>query len=240
MTGGTGWTGQWGASTISSSNTSRIKIDADNNLTYSGGGYNVPQTGVGLAYGDFNGFRGINRYINTDLVGQVWFSILVKNTSSNFVSGIEFNNHADAPFGGTDYAQGAFDVGLFGTSLNVRYNSVNTTGVATLALNAVHLIVGHIVIGAGNDTLQVWADPANLASLGTPLFSASSANMGNALYLAGIYAYGNVTSLNGQVDALRLADGPNAFANVTGVPEPSSFALLAVLAAPLLRRRARR
>lgn len=238
-TGGTGWTGAWGVSTGTGGNTSRVLADASANLTSPL--YDIVQSGTGFAYGDYNAFRGINRWIEPDLSGTVWFSALMRNTNAVYHSGIQFNNHADGTFTGSDYNRGPWDIELSGTSLIARYNSVNSASLATLALNETHLILGRLTVGPGNDTMEVWADPADLANLGSPLFTANSANMGDDLFLGGVFAYGNVnnnTSLReGMVDALRISDGngdPNlAFEDVTGreIPEPLTLLLMSLSSA---------
>ncbi|MCX5683546.1 MAG: PEP-CTERM sorting domain-containing protein, partial [Planctomycetota bacterium] len=114
-----------------------------------------------------------------------------------------------------------------------------------LALGQTHLIVGQWVIGAGNDSLSVWADPADLQHIGAPLFTQSDADAGAALYLAGVFAYGSSssgTSRQGKLDALRISDGggdlPTAYQDVTGVsPEPATLALVLAGLAALARKK---
>ncbi len=241
-TGGSGWGGPWGATT---NTTSRILVDASSNLTSPL--YSITQSGTGHAYGNYNAFRGINRQVEPDLAGEVWFSALLQNTASNHHAGIQFNVHTAAQGSSTvDYSQGLWDIELSGTSLIARYNGVNSASLATLALNETHLILGRLILGAGNDTMEVWADPSDLYNLGSPLFSAGSANMGDDLYLAGIFAYGTPDQPSGLIDALRMSDGGGdpdiAFEDVTGreIPEPLTLALTAMAAAACggyLRRR---
>jgi len=135
---------------------------------------------------------------------------------------------------------------LSGTNLIARYNGVNSASLATLALNETHLILGRLILGAGNDTMEVWADPSDLFNLGSPLFSAGSADMGDDLFLAGIFAYGTADQPSGLIDALRFSDGGGdpdiAFEDVTGqeIPEPLTLVLTAMAAAAgggYLRRR---
>jgi hypothetical protein len=245
--GGSGFSGNWGPSSTVGANTSRIKYDVDANLSYSGGGYAITQTGTGNAYGDFNAFRGINRTLNPDLTGEVWFSLLVRTVTANGHAGLQLNNHADSPFTGQDYNRGAFDVGIRADQLEVRYGSVTSGNLLPLSAGETHLLLGRLVFedNGVNDRLDVWADPADLSSLGLPAFSANSANLGAQLFLAGVFAYGSLdqtNAYNAAVDALRISDGGGnpvtAYFEVTGVmvPEPSTLALL-LAALPFLRRR---
>jgi hypothetical protein len=248
QSGGSGWTGVWGTSTSAAQNTGTILIDSDVNLAYATGGYNVTQTGTGLAYGTNSAFRGINRYVDTNLTGTIWFSLLVRNAATGDRAGINLNHHHDLPASAaSDFTQGAFDIGLFGTDLIVRYNSVNSSSLATLTLNSTHLILGQIVLNSSgvNDTLRVWADPADLGALGTPLFDVTTANLGVDLYMLGVYAWGAAGTQRGNVDALRASDDLDAFQDVTGyievveVPAPSGIASIAALSAGLIARRRR-
>lgn len=252
QSGGSGsWSGAWGASTGASANTSRIRADAGVNLSYSGGGYAISQSGTGRAFGDFNGFRGINRYIDSNLIGTVWFSILGQNLLATDHGGLQFNNHADAPYTGIDYNNGNFNVHLSGNSLIVRYGGVDSASLATLALNQTHLLLGRITFqdSGANDRLEVWANPADLTNLGVPLFSSNTADIGSDLFLAGIFSYGASTNIEqGYLDALRISDGGGnpvlAFTEVSGViPEPRllmslGFAVAAALFVCKKRKRA--
>ena len=222
---GGGWADGWGATTGTS--TSKMLVDDATNLTTTVGGYNITQTGTGLAYGVYNASRGVNRYIDTDLGGTVWFSALLKNPASSDRAGIQFNNHADAPYGANDWEEGDFQVGIYGSDLRVKYGGTLSASAATVAVNQTHLVVGKMVLGAGNDSLEVWADPADVNSLGAPDFSRSDADMGDDLHLAGVYGYfwpGGGDHPAGQVDALRISDGDGdagqAFIDVVGPPAP--------------------
>lgn len=245
--GGSGFSGNWGVSTGAGAVTSRIKYDVDANLAYTGGGYAITPSGTGRAYGDFNAFRGLNRQADPDLGGTVWFSLLIQGNSSTAHAGIQFNNHADLPYAGNDYDRGAFDAGIRVDQLEVRYNGVVSTGLQTLAAGQPHLLLGRIVFQDNglNDRLDVWADPPDLSSLGSPVFSAATGNMGVNLFLPGIFAYGtsNIANTpNAYLDALRLSDGNGnatvAFQEVTGVvPEPGTLGLSLLGLALLFRRR---
>jgi len=101
LTGGSGWGNKWGATT---NTTSRILVNASSNLTSPL--YSITQSGSGYAYGNYNQFRGINRQVEPDLAGEVWFSVLLENTASNHHAGIQFNEHTATQGSSTiDYSQ---------------------------------------------------------------------------------------------------------------------------------------
>lgn len=229
--GGSGWSGKWGVG----GSTSRVLLDASSNLTFSLGGYNVLQTGTGLVTGNFNAFRGINRSIDIDLTGTIWFSVLINNAQADDHTGIQFNNHAEPPANGIDYEEGLFHTEIFGTDLVVQYNGTESTVATGLSLGTTHLLLGRITLTEGNDRLELWANPADVLNPGAALFDESSADMGASLFLAGVFAYGNNDgatggTIHGQLDALRISDGngdpAQALQAVVGVPEPSSALLL--------------
>jgi len=243
--GGSGWNGAWGAG---SGVTSTLRVRAEN-LSYTGGGYSISQTGTGLISSVYDqAFRGINRDIATPMSGTVYFSVLLSSTGAMDRSGIQFNNPRTAAL---DYNSSSFYVALNGSSLEVAWGnaSLPTTAANSLALNSAHLIVGRIDIGAGNDALQLWVDSTNLADPGTPTYTVTGADLGADLFRAGVFAYGtSVSDLDyGRVDALRISDGNGdssaAYLAVTGVnlvPEPQRAVLsLAALCMACFRRRRR-
>ncbi len=182
------------------------------NLTTTVGGYNRPQTGsnIGKLQGTYNAYRLNASSLNADMHGTIWFSFLVDNTDATGVAGIAFNP--------TAYSDATKVIQLIGTKLRVTLANTTTDNIATLSLNSVHLILGKLDITAGTDTLSLWADPASLASLSTPLFTSSSANFLSALSSLGVVSY-NTTKSNagGYVDAIILSNSTTAFTDVTGV-----------------------
>jgi hypothetical protein len=221
--GGSGWNGAWGASSTGAW-TGNAQRDDSANLSSSL--YYITQEGTGLGYVlPYPDWRGINRY-TTPLSGTVWFSYLQQNWSGTpGYSALQLNAHAGPPYDGSDYTRGNFEVGLKGDQLAVRFGGVDTYGTAgALATGATHLIVGKLTIGAGNDSLEVWADPADVHNLGTAQISAGDADLGDALTLVGFG--GNDTYGLSKFDALRLSDGPNGSIDVVGVPEPSTMAMV--------------
>ena len=112
--GGSGWNGDWGATTsgqTSGNAQHRITYDLTSSL------YNVTQTGNGYAqlFG-YSAWRGINRYVQTPLSGTVWFSFLEKNLDTGYGC-VQLNNHAGPPYADIDYNRGNFEVGINNTQL---------------------------------------------------------------------------------------------------------------------------
>lgn len=258
---GNGWGTAWGAGSLGT--TGRVVVSTASNLSYSGGGYNITQTGTGLVqgnYGDGTGttssFRGSNRVFSTGMSGTIWFSILLNNTDATAHTGVSFNADitgiSDTP--GTDYDVTPFRVDLFNTTAQLYFGSTTiaaATGAGTYAVGSTHLMVGSLTVGSGNDSVNVWLDPTDLGNLGTADLSASGADLGNTLSRFGVFDYGlsdvqGTGGTHGKVDALRISDGGGsssaAFTAVTGfssVPEPGRAALL-VLGFLMLGLRRRR
>ncbi|MFA5206581.1 MAG: PEP-CTERM sorting domain-containing protein [Lentisphaeria bacterium] len=255
--GGTGFDGNWGATTgawtgaictapTDGSTTTMVHGSVVGpNLTYSGGGYNIVQTGNGMAVttAGSDAWRGINRYIHTTpgtaggLTGTIWFSFLMAVDSSQPFNAVQFNAHADTPYSGNDYDRGGsgsnLEVGITGDSqFRLTCGGTNVFGAAgALAVGKPHLIIGELTVGSGLDTITVWADPADINNRGTGL--TGSVDIGNSLYLIGLGGNNyNANNVYAAYDALRISD---IYANV--VPEPASLALLALGGVLFLRRR---
>jgi hypothetical protein len=133
------------------------------------------------------------------------------------------------PYSDIDYGRGdpKLEVGIDVTQFRLQYGSTEVLGPeGGMAFGQTHLIVGKLNVGAGDDTISVWADPADLNSLGTPL--TGSVNIGDSLYLVGLGGYNTApdNAVMAAYDAIRLSNGTAAFADVTGVPEPGAIVLL--------------
>ncbi|MCA9247495.1 MAG: PEP-CTERM sorting domain-containing protein [Planctomycetales bacterium] len=233
-TGGTGFGGDWGDP---GANTSTISVSAGD-LSYTGGGYNITQTGTGVVGGNNGtGFRGSNRDLAAGLSGSVWFSALVRNNASTANSGIQFNN----PSSPNNYDPDDWHIDLDGDTLDVRYNGTTTNDVVTgLTVGDTHLILGRWSVGAGNDTLEVWVDPAPIGMLPAADYTNSSADLGVSITSVGLFTYGTGGA---NFDALRLSNGASALFDVSGaiaIPEPSTALLLGVGLVGLVVRRRRK
>jgi hypothetical protein len=254
--GGTGWqsngatpAGDWGATTTGEM-TAQPQIDNSANL--SSPLYSRAQTGTGYAYvcQPNNNYRGLNRFVATPLSGTVWFSFLENPTTDTVhqaFAGVELNAHGGPPFAGQDYVRGSYEVGINKDTLQLYWNGTDIPGTAgAMTPGVTHWIIGKLLIGSGNDSIQVWADPASIASeaaMGSPLLSASGADMGSALTLIGLGANqvggpGSSALPCASFDSLLFSDGVNGFHDVTGgyspVPEPGTLLLLGYVLLGLL------
>lgn len=232
-----------GFSTAWSGGTTRVYVRSGS-LSYAGGGYAITQAVDSHKAGTgFNQSRGLYRDLSSPVTGEAWFSFLVENIASDaqvnpFVA-LQWNPGTSNTFLADNYIQ--FRDG----AVNINYAGTLSSDVVTgLARDTTHLIVGRWVIGAGNDTLEVWVNPANLSALGAADFSAASADAMASLTRLGQMGLSTSTD-NVQVfiDAIRVSDGNGSPAaarqDVTGViPEPAGFALAAA-GAPLVFRRRR-
>lgn len=211
--GGTGWSNNW-----NSTNTHNF-VAGD--LTTTQGGY-VPLTPVGTVpgtkiQGTYNSVRQSVRSLAAAMGDAVWFSILLQNSKQTAVAGISLNP--------TGYADLANSIQLSGDQLSVALNG-ELHNVESLALGNTHLVLARLTINqAGNDTLALWADPASLASLGTPDFQWSASDLLTSLSTIGVLSYNpDGSGIGGYLDGLRISNRPGnqALLDVTGVPEPGT------------------
>jgi hypothetical protein len=222
--GGTGWNNNW-------SSTGTQKFVAGD-LTTTRGGY-VPLAPMKAVSGAMiQGTSSIVRQNVRSLVdsmgGEVWLSVLLQNPSDTAVAGISLN-----PTGSTDVAN---SIQLSGGQLSVRVKG-GSHNVESLTPGNTHLILARLTIAeSGNDTLALWADPANLASLGSPDFQWSASDLLTSLSTVGVLSYNPDGSGNGgYVDALRISNrlGGQGLIDVTSVPEPATAVLTLIAAAGL-------
>lgn len=238
-TAGTGYTGLWDGT-----GTHNL-ITGD--LTYTRGGYAAPQAASvpEKLQGNYNAFRQSFRTLNAPMNGDIWLSFLVNDPTATSVGGISLN----ATYNG-DPTQSTGNVGhsilLKGTALQFYLGSGTSqsligTGSTPLALGQTHLILAHLLAGSGNDALSIWADSADLKNLGTPDLQIDNQDLLSSLTSVALPSFDTSNNANGAfLDAVRIGNDSDAYAQVTGVPEPSAMMWLGLSASTFLLVRRRR
>jgi hypothetical protein len=241
--GGTGFTGNWsgsaGGTVVSGNLTSSL--------------YPLTQTtGTAQRYQSVNatGLRQNFRTVSTSPTGEVWFSLLAQVTSSTNFAGFSLNAPTASPFDnpGTVYAY------LEGADLKYSFGS-GTAGTITSAntLGSTALLVGRMnIVNGGPDSISLWLNPDLIANPNifdyTPVYTNSSVDFLNSIGTLGVVAARSLNGAvsptgSGNVDNVRFSDGngnaAQAYFDVTAVPEPGSYVLVALGATAffLFRRR---
>lgn len=182
-----------------------------------------------------------HRALASAMSGDIWFSVLVQGTADGH-SGLTFNlNGFDPTVGGTT------SVLLENDTVNVSLAGSTSAASGTYSVGATHLILGHMVVGVGNDTMEVWVDPDLTAvtgsgDLGAANFSNSSVDFAASIDRIGAAVWtSNFGVGNGNLDAIVISDQATAFYDVTGInaiPTPAALpAGLALMLAVAARRR---
>lgn len=255
-TSGTGLFGGWidsGTALASTVNFNGVSTG----LTYSQGSTELSVSGgamIAFRTSGFAGEKGIQVGVSsfdTDLPGEVWMSVLVDFSGAQTGSAMLGVTIDDANELAGDGSR-AFGIGIFngnvgavqaadGTDLD-QPNGAFTADDTGLALaTGVNLIVAKITDSP--DTMTVWLNPTlgvepttGGATLGGPAsrWVAGNASWGiTSLFATHDFAEGSSVVM----DEFRYG---NTFADVTPVPEPSTFALLSgllVLGCAVVRRR---
>ena len=209
-------------------------------LVYAGGGYAITQSGAqpGKVQGNFNEPRQNTRNLTSPMEGEVWISLLLNNPNGTARAGLSLN-----PLTNADPAQGPVErlIVLSGNTLIFQLAGVPVaTSSETLDPGQTHLILAKLTAGAGADSLSIWADPDDLTHLGPADLVVNDRDLMDMLEGVGLLSYNTAGpafgASGGYLDALRISNTPDAFWQVTGVPEPvGATALLGGLV--LLRRR---
>lgn len=239
-----GWSGNWAAGPNSGGT-----IQGTSDATLATGNLSAPTDYV-FASGSTSGTDADGQYIsdigggairtlgtNIDLGadGTTYFSALWNESGSGSLGNLGFKFLTSGSFG-----RAAFDFTTVSSQMLLRTDNTGTTaGGAAFTAGSDYLIVGKIdATAAGADTisLSIWENGTSIGS--EPVTWAVSGNVAaadqgvqlNRLYLQGS---GNTD----QFDEIRFG---SSFADVTGVPEPSSFALLLCGSLALYLRRRHR
>jgi hypothetical protein len=229
--GGTGFTGTWTA-------TGTIDVIGGDLSAPVSTGYALTQSGTAQSIrGDHNAARQNHRALATALTGDtVWFSLLLQNQADTSRGGISFNGNTFSPS----------NPRIQSTGKTLFVNGSTASGDVFVA-GQTALVLGRITVAdVGNDTFEVWVNPdvsGGEAGLGIATGSNTGAYFGaGGINRIGNISYGHNSNAGAIVDMIYLSDGPNAFADVTGItaiPEPSTALLLGwgCLGLALMKRR---
>ena len=190
--------------------------------------------GVGLSFSD------------TALAGELWLSALVRMDASAGEGRriVLTPNDESYSYGGPDDDQVGIGYDAAGKLAAIhRDQSAGTTafGADALAAGDVYLLIAKMVIGAGDDALDLWLLGANdsfgatVASLGAPDISTAAGDWGDGV--SNLWVGRVDESTYGRVDAIRLSDatGDTGVGEVV-IPEPATVSLLLAGAGLLVRR----
>ena len=128
-------------------------------------------------------------------------------------------------------------VSIVMVNANDASSVVKETANGTFSADTTYFMVGKIVTANGNDTISLSAYTGTDVISGTETWDIT--NSADALRTSTLSAvrFNSPTGTNSQFDSLRIGE---TWADVTGVPEPSTYALLAgfgALALVMMRRR---
>jgi len=224
LNGGSGWSGAWQANVAPTNSGSVVS-----GLSYTDTDGRQLQVSGGAAATDANVFFSQLTRATTESFGAggttTWVSFLVRNAS--FTTGL---GYAAATLGqgytfGSPAMVGGLVTSLSGTVGFVApfYGSGGPQTLATVAANAVTLVALRFDFAAasGNDALSLWLNPKLTGSAGVPDASASLANY--ASIISGLtLVHGDNRTFT--YDEIRIGQ---SFADVTPVPEPQTWVLLA-------------
>ncbi len=220
VNGGAGFTGAWPAG----------GFDAQNGgLTF---GSLATTSGQATIVSNF-GFNASTRGIPSTSSGDLWVSWLwspVDPADSNTYSGFGLT----AQFGGADLFY-VGDDGAAADTYNVAIRDSGQVSYSPLVSGQTYFTVVHINFGtfANDGSVDVYLNPTPGGALGAPLRSVSGLNLPatNGLVMLG---YGNGATA---FDEIRFG---TTYAEVSAIPEPSTFLLLGAAGLVMVIRRKRR
>ena len=228
----TGFSGNWEGSV------NRMLITEDD-LVYPY--YGITQTGTTQrVFGGNNTHpdRMQSRNLASAMSGEIWFSLLVNVPAGGGFAGISFHSDTLAQVGSLTYSHNLADLRVVmstdalwvdweGASVNASWTPDATAGSFS---PGTHLILGHMIIGAGNDTLNVWVDPdlrdvTGPGGLPAATYSNTTVDFTDSIVRIGVPLW--VSGLD-TADAIWMSNTETAFYDVTGADMPPSGTLIII------------
>jgi hypothetical protein len=216
---------------------------ANSNLTYAETGYNNAGNspagqGVAVEIAGSNMDRISSRTFDTDLTGTIWISALIRTNgdgTNNSQAGIWLGGENNATF----LNSAAFGIRGFGEDRWTRYGNANHFGNnidaqgSAISRNDVTLALARVSIdySGTSDRIETWFNPdlsLGAASIGTAqqLYDGSDV-FGTGLNRIGLsFAQGGGTNF-AEIDNIRISNELDGFDQVTSIPEPSTFLMVA-------------
>jgi hypothetical protein len=259
LTGGTGWNGGWvvqsGNYTMASSNPltfGPLETSANGRYLYGGANYN----GVGRQL-DTSANGPWASYVSGGFInnGVLWFSMLAQiNTNDNinftfssdgtsWVQGNAGNVRIRTTYDNNNPNPGAYwQLGTVDTNTNETTNIVQA---GTRTNNTTYFVVGRFDLNNTASTFHLWVTSnPNSLNLGGPDLALNTANASltglnaNTVRFMNFNIFADTGGTNSKIDEIRFG---KTFADVSPIPEPSTYALLAAGLGALvwLRRRAK-
>lgn len=217
----TGFSGGWTGS-------GNVFIVTASDLSYAS--YGITQTGTPggvYACNTTHNDREDSRNVAAVMSGEIWFTALVTVPAGAGFAGLSFDDTATT--GGKDrYSHGLSELRVVLTSgaLIVDMDggappTATGTETGSFASGTTHLMLGQLIVAAGNDTVHVWIDP-NVTAAGGPgglptaNFTSTTVDFMDSMAQIGVPLSWNNTA-SPHVDAIRLSDTATAFEDVTGI-----------------------
>ena len=196
--------------------------------------YALKQTGPGRSFRaqtykiENDSDRRQARPLAESLTGTVWITFLVRNGDETQCAGIDLNqrpNVYNIPTPTRIVVEGS-TLRVFNAGSVKAREVANAVPLGKPALILVRLDLGGSKANPRNDHVQVWVNPvltADPGGLGAPTANLPDTGFigsNKAVTTLGLQSYSSKTGdgqVGGILDAVRLADGPDAYAAVTGV-----------------------
>jgi hypothetical protein len=159
------------------------------------------------------------RDLATAMTGEIWFSVLVNVPDGASYAGLTFNSS------GATYDPVATDARILMTpnKLQVGFKGGEPIPArGTYTAGKTHLLLGHMIVVSGNDTLSVWVDP-DLTTVHSPEalpaanFTSKNVDFTNSITKLGVAGSRGQGKSYAMLDAIRLSNLATAFSDVTGV-----------------------